>query len=203
MLVNDFSEKWEGERGGLKGALHPIKPLKNQMNKAIMSLECQANRVSSYIEHYAKREEELMERLIRAYEARNEAKAKQIAEELAELRKHKLMLINSELSLNMALLRLRTVYEFGNFMSVVGSAKEIVQKARSEILNLAPDVSSELNKVEATLNDVMLEADQDLNLNLSFDTIGEGAEEILREASMLVESGVKRRFPFSPDEKNK
>ncbi len=202
-MTNDFSERWNGERGGLKGALHPIKPLKNQMNKAIMGLERQANKVSGYIEHYAKREEELMERLIKAYEARNETKAKQIAEELAELRKHKLMLINSELSLNMALLRLRTVYEFGNFMSVVGSAKETVQKVRSKILNLAPDVSYELNKVEATLNDLMLEADRDFNLNLNFDTVGEEAEEILREASMLVESGVKRKFPFSPDEKNK
>ncbi|MBS7634683.1 hypothetical protein KEJ34_04205 [Candidatus Bathyarchaeota archaeon] len=202
-MANDFSERWEGERGRLKGALHPIKPLKNQMNKAIMGLERQSNKVSGYIEHYAKREEELMGRLIRAYEAHNEAKAKQIAEELAELRKHKLMLINSELSLNMALLRLRTVYEFGNFMSVVGSAKETVQKVRSEILNLAPDVSSELNKVEATLNNVMLEADQDFNLILNFDTVGEEAEEILREASMLVKSEVKRRFPFSPYEKNK
>ncbi|MBS7654574.1 hypothetical protein KEJ43_05825 [Candidatus Bathyarchaeota archaeon] len=202
-MANDFSERWEGERGGLKGALHPIKPLKNQMNKAIMGLERQANKVSGYIEHYVNREEELMERLIRAYEAHDEAKAKQIAEELAELRKHKLMLINSELSLTMALLRLRTVYEFGNFMSVVGSAKETVQKVRSGILNLAPDVSSELNKVEATLNNVMHEADQDFNLTLNFDMGGEEAEEILREASMLVKSGVKRRFPFSPDEKNK
>jgi division protein CdvB (Snf7/Vps24/ESCRT-III family) len=202
-LTDNFSGKWEGERGGLKGTLHPIKPLKNRMNEAIGGIERQANKVSNYVEHYAKRERELMEKIIKAYEARNEVKAKEIAEELAELRKHKLMLINSELSLNMALLRLRTIYEFGNFISVVGSAKETVQRVRSEILNLAPDVSSELNKVEDTLNNVMLEANQDLNLTLSLDVESEEAEEILREASMLVESGMKRRFPSSPNEENK
>jgi len=202
-LTDDFSGRWEGERGGLKGALHPVKPLKNQMNEAIRGIERQVNKVSNYIEHYTRREEELMEKIIKAYEARNEVKAKEIAEELAELRKHKLMLINSELSLNMALLRLRTIYEFGNFMSVVGSAKETVQKVRSEILNLAPDVGSELNKLEDMLNNVMLEANQDLNLTLNFNVESEEADEILKEASMLVESGVKRKFPFFPNEENK
>lgn len=202
-MTDDFSGRWEGERGGLKGALHPVKPLKNQMNEAIRGIERQVNKVSNYIEHYTRREEELMEKIIKAYEARNEVKAKEIAEELAELRKHKLMLINSELSLNMALLRLRTIYEFGNFMSVVGSAKETVQKVRSEILNLAPDVGSELNKLEDMLNNVMLEANQDLNLTLNFNVESEEADEILKEASMLVESGVKRKFPFFPNEENK
>lgn len=202
-MTDDFSGRWEGERGGLKGALHPVKPLKNQMNEAIRGIERQVNKVSNYIEHYTRREEELMEKIIKAYEARNEVKAKEIAEELAELRKHKLMLINSELSLNMALLRLRTIYEFGNFMSVVGSAKETVQKVRSEIFNLAPDVDSELNKLEDMLNNVMLEANQDLNLTLNFNVESEEADEILKEASMLVESGVKRKFPFFPNEENK
>jgi division protein CdvB (Snf7/Vps24/ESCRT-III family) len=202
-LTDDFSGRWEGERGGLKGALHPVKPLKNQMNEAIRGIERQVNKVSNYIEHYTRREEELMEKIIKAYEARNEVKAKEIAEELAELRKHKLMLINSELSLNMALLRLRTIYEFGNFMSVVGSAKETVQKVRSEILNLAPDVGSELNKLEGMLNNVMLEANQDLNLTLNFNVESEETDEILKEASMLVESGMKRKFPFFPNEENK
>jgi division protein CdvB (Snf7/Vps24/ESCRT-III family) len=202
-LTDDFSGRWEGERGGLKGALHPVKPLKNQMNEAIRGIERQVNKVSNYIEHYTRREEELMEKIIKAYEARNEVKAKEIAEELAELRKHKLMLINSELSLNMALLRLRTIYEFGNFMSVVGSAKETVQKVRSEILNLAPDVGSELNKLEDMLNNVMLEANQDLNLTLNFNVESEETDEILKEASMLVESGMKRKFPFFPNEENK
>lgn len=202
-MTDDFSGRWEGERGGLKGALHPVKPLKNQMNEAIRGIERQVNKVSNYIEHYTRREEELMEKIIKAYEARNEVKAKEIAEELAELRKHKLMLINSELSLNMALLRLRTIYEFGNFMSVVGSAKETVQKVRSEILNLAPDVGSELNKLEDMLNNVMLEANQDLNLTLNFNVESEETDEILKEASMLVESGMKRKFPFFPNEENK
>lgn len=202
-MTDDFSGRWEGERGGLKGALHPVKPLKNQMNEAIRGIERQVNKVSNYIEHYTRREEELMEKIIKAYEARNEVKAKEIAEELAELRKHKLMLINSELSLNMALLRLRTIYEFGNFMSVVGSAKETVQKVRSEILNLAPDVGSELNKLEGMLNNVMLEANQDLNLTLNFNVESEETDEILKEASMLVESGMKRKFPFFPNEENK
>lgn len=202
-MTDDFSVRWEGERGGLKGTLHPIKPLKNQMNEAIRGIERQANEVSNYIEHYTRRVEELMEKIIKAYEARDEVKAKEIAEELAELRKHKLMLINSELSLNRALLRLRTIYEFGNFMSVLGSVKETVQKMRSEALNLAPDVSSELNKLEDMLNSMMLETNQDLNLTLNFNVENKDADEILKEASMLVESGMKRKFPSSPNEENK
>ena len=199
-LTSSFPDKWEGNTEGLKGALRPTPPLKNQVNEAIRKIEIQLSRLNNHIAYYARREKELTERIIKAYEMHDEIRAKEIAEELAELRKHKAMLVNSELSLNAALFRLRTIYEFGNFTSAICTAKEIVQNVNSKISRLMPNVGSSLSKVEDMLNGLMLEASQDVNVALSPSVESADAEKILEEASMLVKSGRKGASSYFSNE---
>jgi len=199
-LTSSFSDKWEGNTKGLKGALRPTTPLKSQVNEAIRKIEIQLNRLNNHIAYYVRREKELTEKIIKAYEMHDEIRAKEIAEELAELRKHKAMLVNSELSLNAALFRLRTIYEFGNFTSAICTAKEIVQNVNSKISRLMPNVGSSLSKIEDMLNGLMLEASQDVNVALSPSVESADVEKILEEASMLVKSERNGVFPYFSNE---
>ncbi len=195
-MTGKFPEKWEGTVGGIKGAVRSVKPLKTQIDNAVRRIERQANRINGYIEHYTRRDRELSERIVQAYERRDEARAKMLANELAEIRKHKDLLMSSKTSLDKAALRLRTIYEFGNFMSVISSAKETVKNVHKSVSNLIPGVSLEFDQIEKMLSDVAMDVTQNAGLNLNFDVESDEAGRILEEAAIIAESKIK--FPASP-----
>jgi len=201
-LTEKFSERWEGSLSGIKGAIRSSKPLKRQVDLAARQIERQVSRINGYIEYYTRRDKELSEKILQAYENHDEARAKIFANELAEIRKHKDLLMASKMSLDKAALRLRTVYEFGNFMSIVCSAREVVQNVRSSISSLVPGISPELNHIEGLLNDIILNTRESMDVNLNLNVESEEAERILEEASMIVESKIKMNLPDSPKEPN-
>jgi len=200
-LTDDFFKKWEEEGRGIRGSLRPVEPLKFQVNKAIKYIEAQLNRVNEYIEHYTSREKDLSEKIIQAYEKYDDARAKLFANELAEIRKHKDLLINSKLSLDKAIVRLRTLYELGNFTSVMHVAKRIVGEIRTNIADLIPGMNTELMQAEKMFDEIMLEVSQGAIENLNFNAEGLEAEKILEEAAIVAESKMKIKFPDLPKNK--
>jgi len=201
ILTDDFFKKWEEEGRGIRGSLRPVEPLKFQVNKAIKYIEAQLNRVNEYIEHYTSREKDLSEKIIQAYEKYDDARAKLFANELAEIRKHKDLLINSKLSLDKAIVRLRTLYELGNFTSVMHVAKRIVGEIRTNIADLIPGMNTELMQAEKMFDEIMLEVSQGAIENLNFNAEGLEAEKILEEAAIVAESKMKIKFPDLPKNK--
>ncbi|MEM2430400.1 MAG: hypothetical protein QXX94_00305 [Candidatus Bathyarchaeia archaeon] len=200
-MTDDFFKKWEEEGRGIRGSLRPVEPLKFQVNKAIKYIEAQLNRVNEYIEHYTSREKDLSEKIIQAYEKYDDARAKLFANELAEIRKHKDLLINSKLSLDKAIVRLRTLYELGNFTSVMHVAKRIVGEIRTNIADLIPGMNTELMQAEKMFDEIMLEVSQGAIENLNFNAEGLEAEKILEEAAIVAESKMKIKFPDLPKNK--
>lgn len=190
-MTDRFNEKWEGKLGGIKGAVRPIKPLRNQIQNAIKRIESQLNRISREIEEYNRRESNLTENLIQAYEKHYEDRAKIIANELAEIRKHKELLIASKISLDKAALRLRMIYEIGDFTSVILSAKETVREVRSKVADFIPGVGSELGYVEEMLSNIVADTYESAKMNLNFDAESEEVERILEEAAIVAEGKVK------------
>lgn len=201
ILADDFPEKWEEEAKGIRGALRPVEPLKVQVDKAIKYIEAQLNRVNEYIEHYISREKDLSEKIIQAYEKHDDVRARLFANELAEIRRHKDLLINSKLSLDKAILRLRTLYELGNFTSVMHIAKRTVNEMRASIADFIPGMNMELMQAEKMFDEIMLEVGQSAVGKLNFNTEGSEAEKILEEAAMVVESKMKIKFPGLPKNK--
>lgn len=187
-MTGDFSGKWEGSTKGIKGALRPIEPLKIQVDRAIKFIEAQLSKVNEYIEHYIRREKELSEKIVQAYERHDDARAKMIANELVEIRKHKDLLINSKLFLDKAALRLRTLYELGNFTSIINIAKRTVREIRANIAPLFPGINPELMQIERMLDEMMLDVSRSASENLNFDVEGMEAEKILEEAAIVAKS---------------
>jgi len=200
-LTKKFSKRWEGDLGGIKGAIRAGEPLKRKVNLAVRQIERQISRINGYIEHYTRRDRELSEKILKAFENHDEARAKIFANELAEIRKHKDLLMASKMSLDKAALRLRTIYEFGNFMSIVCSAREVVRNVRSSISSLIPGISPELNHIETLLNDMILNTGENVSVNLDFNVESEEAERILEEAAMVAESKIKMNLPDFPKER--
>jgi division protein CdvB (Snf7/Vps24/ESCRT-III family) len=203
LLSHGFSERWEGKTEGLKGYLNQTTPLKDRLEGAIRRIESQLSKINGFIEYYSRREKELSEKVVHAYERHDEARAKIFANELAEVRKHKDLLINSKLSLDRAALRIRTIYEFGNFASAVSSAKKIVGEVREGVSNLMPGVSSEFSQIENMLETLITEVGQNTCENLNFNLEGEEAEKILEEAKIVAKNRVAKSFPEFPKSEDK
>lgn len=199
-ILTNFPKKWESGADGIKGTVRPVKPLKIQVNEAIKRIESQLGRINGYIDQYTKRDRELTEKIIQAYEKHDEDRAKILANELAEIRKHKDLLVNSKMSLDKAALRLRTIYEFGNFTSAVSLAKGAVGEVRASLSNFIPEINLELNQVEKMLDDVMVEVGQGVGENLNLDVESMDAQKILEEAALVAES--KIRLPDLPKSKS-
>jgi len=194
-LTTNFFKSWEEGSGGLKGALRPIPPLKDRLDKAIKRIELQLNKINGHIEHYDKREKDLSEKIVWAYEQHDENRAKMFANELAEIRRHKSLLVNSKLSLDKAALRLRTLYEYGNFASAISLAKKAVSETSEKISSITPEISSELIQVEEILNEITIEVGRSAMENLNFDAENMEAEKILEEAAIVAKSKIDRSFP--------
>lgn len=190
-MTDKFSEKWEGKLGGIKGAVRPARPLRNQIQNAIKKIEGQLNRINREIEEYNRRERNLTENLIQAYEKHCEDRAKIIANELVEIRKHRELLMASKISLDKAALRLRTIYEIGDFTSIILSAKDIVKEARSKVADSVPEIGSELSHIEEMLNNIMMETCKNTKMDLNIDVENEEVEKILEEAAIVAEGKVK------------
>lgn len=197
-MPSNFYEKWEKEVGGLKGALRPTPSLKDKLNSAVRCIELQLNKINEHIERYDRREKELSEKIVSAYERHDEARAKILANELAEIRRHKGLLINSKMALDKTALRLRTIYEFGNFMSATSLARKIVGEVREKIAGFVPEINSELTQVEKVLDEVVNEVSGTTHENLTLDSESVEADRILEEAAMVAKNRTNGAFPKPP-----
>lgn len=189
-LSEFFSKRWEGKSSGIKGALKPTQPLRDLFMKAVSRIEEYLIRVNMYVDRYDNLEKKLSEEIVCAYEGHDEVRAKMIANELAEIRRCKNLFINSKIILEKAALRLRTVYEFGDLISAVHSAKEAIEEVRTCISNFAPEMNSELTGIEKILDGIIMEASQNIigELDSDFGMEDVEVERILEEAEIVAKS---------------
>lgn len=198
-LSKRFKRKWEERPRGLRGALRRPKPLRPRVNYALNRVETQIQRINNHVDRYTERDKDLFEKLSQAYERHDNTRVKMLANELAEIRKQKGILMHSKLSLDNVALRLRTVFEFGNFVSAVTPVVDILHSIRTGVSGMIPDVSNELHQVETTLGDIMVEMGQTAGMPFDFEPKSEDATKIIKEAATIAESRMKTRLPKSPN----
>jgi division protein CdvB (Snf7/Vps24/ESCRT-III family) len=194
-LSTKFKKRWEEKPGGLKGVFRPTEPLKPQVNKALNRVEIQNQRINNYIERYSKQNKELFEKIVQAQESHDNERVKMLANELAELRKQRNILVNSRLSLDNVVLRLRTLFEFGNTVSSISPILGILKTVRSGVAGVMPEVGKELFVVQNTLGEIISSSGLSEGDVFSFNTKSVDAENIMKEAAMIVENRIKTKLP--------
>lgn len=190
-MSKKFSRKWEGQHGRF---FRTKKPLRPKINYAVNRVELQIQRINNYINRYTERDRALFEKIVQAYERHDSSRVNIIANELAETRKQKNLLMNAKLSLDNVALRLRTVFEFGNFVSAVSPVVGTLQNIKSKISGILPEVGSELGQVGIRLNDLVIEMGQGTGTSFEF-LSSEDAQKIMEEAAIIAESRAKMKLP--------
>jgi hypothetical protein len=134
-----------------------------------------------------------------ALKKNNREKAAICATELAEVRKLVKFLYNVQLAIERVILRLETIKELGDIVSDLKPALRLLQNVSQELFQVLPDVSSELDNVNYTIQETLHATKMSTDENLI--PVGkktEGGEEILKEVTCFMQQKIAETLPVPP-----
>ncbi len=134
-----------------------------------------------------------------ALKKNNKEKAAMCATEIAEVRKLVKFLYNVQLAIERVVMRLETIKELGDIVADLKPALRLLQGVSQELFQVLPDVSTELNNVNSTIQETLhatkLTADENL---VPVGKKTEAGEEILKEVSCFMEQKIAEELPEPP-----
>ena len=134
-----------------------------------------------------------------ALKKNNKEKAAMCATEIAEVRKLVKFLYNVQLAIERVVLRLETIKELGDIVADLKPALRLLQGVSQELFQVLPDVSSELNTVNQTIQDTLhstkLTSDETV---IPVGKKTEAGEEILKEVHCFMEQKLSETLPEPP-----
>ena len=134
-----------------------------------------------------------------ALKRNNKEKAAICATELAEVRRLVKFLYSVQLVIERVILRLETIKELSDIVVDLRPALGLLQNVSQELFQVLPDVSSELNTVNSTIQETLhatkIQGDESL-IPVGHKT--EAGDEILKEVSCFIEQKIAQTLPEPP-----
>ena len=174
-------------------------PIRDVATKSITTLKIQQGKLDQASYRLKQRDRILFETCMGALKKNNKEKAAICATELAEVRRLVKFLYSVQLAIERVILRLETIRELSDIVVDLKPALKLLQNVSSDLFQVLPDVSTELNTVNDTIQET-LHATK-LRNDESVIPVGqktEGGEEILKEVSNFIEQKVAQTLPEPP-----
>jgi division protein CdvB (Snf7/Vps24/ESCRT-III family) len=171
--------------------------VKDQIAMVTQRLDTQTRTLDAAVKRFEMRDAEVFQRVVRAMEARDQARANILATELGEIRKVEKMLNHASLALQSVSMRLATVSEMGDLVAVLSPAKSLLNGVRSEMCSILPEASQELGSIGNLLSDICTSTSNQYTdvPNGGVQAANEDALKILEEAEVAAESRLKDKLP--------
>jgi division protein CdvB (Snf7/Vps24/ESCRT-III family) len=201
ILVNRFVDKWakkeseESFASKIKNVGKPSQDLKQQINVVIQRLDTQTQTLDLAVKRFESRGAGIFQRVVKAISERDNARANILATELGEIRKVEKILSHASLALQGVSMRLNTVSEIGDVVSVLSPAKNMLNGIRSEMCSILPEASQELGNIGSLLSDIVTTTNQSADMPVDTRTVNAEAEKILEEAEVAAEKTLSEKFP--------
>ncbi|MCL1978048.1 MAG: hypothetical protein FWG55_08130 [Candidatus Bathyarchaeota archaeon] len=174
-------------------------PIRDVATKSISTLRIQQGKLDQASYRLKERDRILFESCMGALKRNNKDKASICATELAEVRRLVNFLSSMHLSIERVVLRLETIRELSDIVIDLRPALKLLQNVSSDLFQVLPDVSTELNNVTDTIQETLhatkLRSDETV---IPVGQKTEGGEEILREVSSFLERKVVQDLPEPP-----
>jgi len=188
-----FAEKWEDEEKlplheKIKDKVRPPGSLKPRLDKANKRMQIQIQKLNKAAKHFSVRDKSLFAKTVKAYSKHDLVRAKVYANELAEIRKTK-----KQISL-----RLGTVSEFGDVVSILSPTVSVLQNIGKGLTNTLPEAGKELGQIGNLLNGIIAESNQGTGMDIDFEAPNDEAKNILSEAAKVAEQNIKQQLPEIP-----
>ena len=200
-MVDRFVDRWKKKPQSpsfvskIKEMGKPSQGLKKQINTVIQRLEVQKQKLNNAQSRFGKRDATLFKRTIKALSKRDTMRANVLASELAEIRKVEKMLMHASLALESISLRLNTVSELGDVVTVLAPAAGVLNNIRSGMAGIFPEAGRELEDIGSLLTDIVSSTNQSTGVPVNIETASAEAEKILEEAESAAEKKLKEQLP--------
>ena len=203
-MSEHFAKKWEQKReeetfvDSIRHTVQPPQPLKPRLDFAVRKLDTQISKLDQANERFTQKDRTLFTKLVDAYGQHDMAHANIYATELAEIRKMSKLVMNAKLALDQVSLRIKTVSELGDVISMLGPCVGVLRSVSVGMCGVLPEAENELGEIGNMLSGLMFEAGSSGGMSLNFNTVNEDASKILTEAAAVAEQRVSANFPDLP-----
>ena len=197
-MGNKFIEKWKEKEKNpsivskIKNVAKPTENLKDQINLVIQRLDAQSRTLEAAVKRFENRDADIFGRIVNAVSQRDQARANILSSELSEIRKVEKMLTHASLALQSVSMRLNTVSEVGDLVTVLNPAKNLINDIRAEMCGVLPEASQELGNIGNLLSDIVTTTSQGGEVEVNVGSASPEAEKILEEAELAVEMRLER-----------
>ncbi len=147
------------------------------------------------IKRFGSRDADLFVRVVKALSERDTLRANVLAGELSEIRKVEKMLMQAQLALESVSLRLNTVSELGDLVTVLAPVANVLGSIRSGMATVFPEADRELGSIGDLLSDMVSSTNQSMDLPANVGKVDAEAEKILQEAEFAAEKKLRARLP--------
>ena len=200
-----FAGKWKDEEKislheKIKDKVRPSGSLKPRIDNANKRMQIQIKKLDKAAKYFSERDESLFAKTVKAYSKHDLMRAKVYASELAEIRKSKKHIMDTKLALEQISLRLGTVSEFGDVVSMLSPTVSVLQNIGNGITNTLPEAGKELGQIGNLLNGIICESNQGTGMDIDFEAPNDEAKNILSEAAKVAEQNIKQQLPEIPTE---
>jgi division protein CdvB (Snf7/Vps24/ESCRT-III family) len=160
------------------------KNLKEKINVAIKRVEIQRKDIEQMRFRLDERRKTIFNAIVRAYEEKDELRARVFSNEHVELQKVTRVVTASELALLHVVVRLETLRDVGDIMYALSNAFKEVKKIGKSIENLAPNLEAAAGEINDSFSNVLAELGV-LTPNLSIG-LTDTPQEIVEKAQQLI-----------------
>jgi division protein CdvB (Snf7/Vps24/ESCRT-III family) len=208
-LVRRFTDRWKPKESDdtslvskIKNAAKPADNIKEQITLVTQRLDAQTRMLDNAVLRFQNRDAEIFNRIVKAMAQRDTARANILATELSEIRKVEKMLSHASLALQSVSMRLSTVSELGDIVTVLSPAKNLLANIRTDMCSIMPEASQELGNIGNLLSEIVTTTNQDTDAPVNTIMASADALQILEEAEVAAESQLKERLPEVNAENN-
>ena len=200
-MVDQFVDRWKEKEqqssivSKIKEFGKPSNGLKQQINTVIQQIEVQKLKLNNASSRFEKRDATLFMRTVKALSEKDTMRANVLAGELAEIRKVEKMLMHATLALESVSLRLNTVSELGDIVTVIAPAADVLNNIRSGMAGIFPEAGRELENIGTLLTDIVSTTNQNTGTPVNIGNASAEATKILEEAEAAAEKKLKEQFP--------
>jgi division protein CdvB (Snf7/Vps24/ESCRT-III family) len=174
-------------------------PIREVASKSIFTLKIQQNKLDQANYRLKERDRILFESCMGALKKNNKQRAAMCANEIAEVRKLVKFLYSVQLAIERVVLRLETIKELSDIVVDLKPSLKLLNQVSSDLFQVLPDVSSELNNVNDAIRDTLCATK--ISADESLIPVGKktaGGEEILSEVSSFLERELSETLPEPP-----
>ena len=207
-MVNRFVDKWKKKDkqptllSKVKSVVKPPENLKQQISLVIQRIDVQTKTLDIAVQRFENRDADIFSRVVKAFSERDEARANILATELSEIRKIEKMLIHASLAMQSISMRLNTVSELGDLVTILIPAKSVLNSIGSEMCSVLPEASQELGNIGNLLSEIVVNSNHTTDVPVNTGRLDPEAEKILMEAELAAEKKLKQQLPEASTEKS-